>query len=163
MSSAHRMGDGTSGLEDAIAAVVREAALLGANITITVSPVLPIPPMWSPKGDQPAMDYPPEEVLDPPEVEADLITHLLDAPGEQLTLPEFAKLLGRPVDEIRGFLRGAGRTSHSVKDWLYTRFDTRTEDGPKVRTYRLTDAGRKVVLSEAWQSTLLGMTATDGG
>lgn len=165
MSGMHLEAGGTAGLEDAIAAVVREAALVGATVTITVNPVLPIPPTWSARRDQAAaVDDPPAEDLDPPDVERDLIMHLRDAPGEQLTLPEFVALVGGTIEDNRGFLRRAGRNPDSVKDWLYTRFYTKTADGCRVRTYRLTDAGRKVAFSEHWMSRGVWVgAAIDGG
>lgn len=147
MPSTHGKASGTSCLENAIADVVREAALVGATITITVSPVLPIPAEWSPRGDQTAVVDPPDGELDPPDVEADLIRLLRDAPGEQLTVQEFAKLLGHRLENTRDDLLRAWRLPDSVKDWLYSRCDTRTVNGGKIRTYRLTDAGRKIVLS----------------
>lgn len=158
------MGRGTLGLEDAIAAVVREAALLGATVTITMNPALPIPPAWNPKEGRMATGHLSEaevEELDPPEIEGDLITYLVDALGEQLTLPQFAKLLGMTSGQARGFFRRASCRPDSVKNWLFTQFDTVVEDDRKFRTYRLTDAGRKIVLSKAWQSRVIYTTDTE--
>ncbi len=158
MFNPHKPGDDATGLERALAAVIREASRVGATVTVTVNPLPPDLdlPMASSGADQ-------AEVLDPPEVEAALVLALCDAPGEQLTLVQFAEIEGRTVEETRGLLRGAGRTSISVKDWLYTRFDTKTDDGRKIRTYRLTDAGRKAALDWEWVTDTVDTTAIDKG
>jgi hypothetical protein len=67
-------------------------------------------------------------------------------PDAYLTLTEFAASLGQDEVTVRGAMRGAGRSALSVKDELYERFDSsRQGGGGKVRTYRLTPAGREFV------------------
>lgn len=163
MSRAHDLGRGTSGLEDAISAVVREAALLGATVTIAVNPVLPTPSLWSPEKSRLATGHLFEaevEELDPPQIEADLLMYLFDAPGEQLTSAEFARLVGMTVGQARGLFRRCKQLTGSVNGWLFTQFDTIVEGNRKTRTYRLTDAGRRVVHSEVWQSKIIYATDT---
>lgn len=100
------------------------------------------------------------EDLDPPTIEADLLTYLFDAPGAQLTLAEFAELIGMAVGQVRKLLRYSERLNDTVNGWLFTQFDTVVADNRKTRTHRLTDAGRRVVHSKAWQSAIIYMTDT---
>lgn len=132
-------------------------------MTIAVNPVLPIPSLWGPEKSRLATGHLSEagvNDLDPPQIEADLLMYLFDAPGEQLTLAEFARLVGMTAGQARGLFRRGKQLTGSVNGWLFTQFDTVVEDNRKFRTYRLMDAGRRVVHSEAWQSGVIYATDT---
>ena len=76
------------------------------------------------------------------DIEAKLLAALGDAAESTLTLTQFAEHLGQDESKVRGALRGSGRSSKTVQDTYYERFDSVRPEGGKVRTYRLLPAGR---------------------
>lgn len=76
-------------------------------------------------------------------IEEKLIRQLDIADNDTLTLTAFAEAIGEDEAQVRAEMRGSGRSSKTVQDHFYERFDTPRPEGGKVRTYTLKAEGKR--------------------